>query len=204
MSVLKLNLITIAVVVALTTAFTFGLVIPGLKELHWREAQFVGRLAKVQDDQRKVGEVSELYLAIVKNTEQMQDSRTRLPADRALGEFLYDLAENLKKHAIEDYVVLPRSARMVDPAKLPKLLKPAEGTTLLPVKVSFETSFMQLFDFLSGMESLSRLSHVESMKLLNNEQRPGSVQVEMLLHTYHRPDEAGETGPAGLGVRDVG
>jgi Tfp pilus assembly protein PilO len=203
-NVLKLNLSTIFVVVALTAAFTFGLVIPGLKELHWREARFVDQLAKVQVDQRKVGEVSELYLAIMKNTEQMQDSRSRLPADRALGEFLYDLAENLKKHAIDDYVVLPRPARQVDPAKLPRLLKSAEGTTVLPVSVSFGSSFVQLFDFLDSMESLPRLSHVESLKLVNNERRPGNVRVEMLLHTYHRPDESRHAQPADLGVPNAG
>jgi Tfp pilus assembly protein PilO len=71
--------------------------------------------------------------------------------------------------------------------RLPANLAIAKGTTLLPVSVSFEGTLAQIVDFQRRMETLPRLSLVESMKLTNDETHPGVLRVDLLLLTYCRP-----------------
>lgn len=196
MNMLKLNVGVALLVVALTTAFVLALVRPGMKELKACQAEIADKQAAVCAEQERLGNIGGLFASVLQLDEAMRDFRVRLPEDRRFGEFLNDLSENLKKCGIDDYVVQPKPALLADEGKLPEALKVAAGTTILPVNISFRGTFVQLFDFLAGLESLSRLSHVEAIKVVNDEQHPGSVGVEMMLHTYQHPDEptAGKSG----------
>ena len=187
MSTMKLNLIIVGVVVTLTAGFAAGLLIPGVRDLDQARQEVADKLAVVQTEQQQVGNVSELYSSILQMDVQLTDFRKRLPEDRQFGEFLNDLSENLKRNQIDEYIVQPRPARPLDETKLPADRKLAKDTVILPVSVAFETSFTKLFEFLKSMEAMPRLYHVESLKVVNDEQRPGTVKVELGLQTYHRP-----------------
>lgn len=187
MTAVRLNLVVVGTVVVVTAGFAVGLLIPGLRELDRARAEVTGKVSAVQAQQQQVGNVSELYGTIQEMDRQLADFRTRLPEDRQFGEFLNELSENLKRNQIEEYVVQPRLARFLDESKLPADLALAKGTIVLPVNVSFETSFTRLFDFLKGMQAVPRLHHVESMSVVNDEQQPGLIRVEIELLTYHRP-----------------
>jgi Tfp pilus assembly protein PilO len=193
---LKLNITAVALVIILTSAFVLGLVRPGLKELHACHTEIADKQAVVHAEQDRLGNVGDLYESILRLDEAMRGFRVRLPVERRFGEFLNDLSEHLKRCKIDDYVVQPRPALRLDESKLPESVKLAAGMTILPVNISFRSSFVQLFDFLGGIESLTRLSHVESIKVGNDEQHPGEVNVEMTLHTYqyHDASASGEPG----------
>jgi Tfp pilus assembly protein PilO len=187
MTFFRLNLIVIAIVFVLTLAFGAGLLVPGLKDWDRTCKDVAGRIDSVRAEQQKVGNVSELYASVLRMDAQLADFRKRLPEDRQFGEFLNDLSENLKRNQIQEYVIQPRPAVQLDEARLPPDLKLAKGMVILPVSVSFESSFTRLHEFLRSMEALPRVSHVESLKVLNDEQQPGQVNVELVLQTYHRP-----------------
>lgn len=188
MNVVGLNLLVIAIVLALTGAFGFGLLRPGSRELQACHGRLAAQAQELQAAQQQVGNVSDLYASILTLDEAMHDFRVRLPADRNFGEYLSDVAESLKASRITNYVVQPTPARRVTAEKLPPELSQADGTIILPVSVAFHGGFAQLFDFLDKMETLPRLSHVEHLKIVSDEKRPGDVSVEMVLHTYHRAD----------------
>jgi Tfp pilus assembly protein PilO len=187
-NMLKLNVVVVLLVVVLTIAFALGLVRPGIKDLKACQAEIADKQAALHADQQQLGNVGDLFGSILHLDEAMRDFRVRLPAERRFGEFLNDLSENLEKNRIDDYVVQPKPALELDEGNLPETVKLAAGTTILPVHIAFRGTFAQLFDFLVGLESLSRLSHVESIKVVNDEKRPGSVNVEMTLHTYQHSD----------------
>lgn len=189
MSIFKLNLIAVGVVVALTAGFAFGLLVPGVRRLDHTRQNLTQQAAAVETDQQTVGNVSDVYAAILRINEQMADFQKRLPQDRQFGEFLNEISDHLKKSDIQEYSVQPRPARQVEETKLPEELKLAKGTVILPVSLSFETSFTKLFEFLKSLQAMPRLFHVESMSLLNDETQPGRVRVEMVLQTYHRPGQ---------------
>ncbi|HVP11665.1 MAG TPA: type 4a pilus biogenesis protein PilO [Phycisphaerae bacterium] len=193
---LKLNVAAVVAVIVLTAAFVLGLVRPGIKDLKACQAEIVAKQAAVQAEQQKLGNVGDLYASIMQLDEAMRDFHVRLPVERRFGEFLSDLSESLNKSKIDDYVVQPRQPLCVEQNKLPEPLKLASGTTILPVFISFRSSFTQLFEFLSRVESLPRLSHIESIRAVNDDQHPGTVSVEMTLHTYqhHEGSVPGKPG----------
>ncbi|MFH1417116.1 MAG: type 4a pilus biogenesis protein PilO [Planctomycetota bacterium] len=185
MNMLKLNVIAVLLVVLLTAGFGFGLLVPGAKELRACQSGVVAKAEEVSSRQQIVGDVSVLYASILAMDEEMRDFQKRLPSERQLGEFLRDVSDNLQSSGVTNYIVQPRPALQVDAEKLPASLKEAAGTTILPVRVSFKSDFGRLFEFVGKMEALPRLSHVEELSLVNDEQNPGTVQVEMMLHTYY-------------------
>lgn len=187
MSMFKLNLVIIAVVLAATAAFTWGLLLPGLDELRQRRDQISAGLDEIEQTQRSVGDVGSLYASIQSLNDEMRNFREQLPADRRFGAFLNDLSGCLEQSKIADYAIQPMASMVVVPGQLPEDLKLAEGTVILPVRVLFDSSFEHVFGFLSRMESLKRLCHIETLELVNDESRPGHVKIELELHAYHQP-----------------
>lgn len=188
MSVLKLNLIVITVVVAMTGAFVFSLLKPGLGMLEQRRADLVHEIAMAEAAQRALGSVGNLYASLMEMDEKVADFRKRLPAKRKFGEFLNGISENLKQSRIYGYSVQPKPALHLDESRLEASMPLAKGAIVLPVNISFEGRFTKLFGFLERMAAMSRLSHVASISLENDESQPGRVSVEMTLHTYYQPD----------------
>ncbi|MCG8406514.1 MAG: type 4a pilus biogenesis protein PilO [Phycisphaerales bacterium] len=188
MSLFRINLIVLVTVLISTAAFAWGLLLPGLDEFRATHNKIDIELKRLEENQRAAGNISDLYASIVRLNEEMSNFRKRLPAERKFGEFLNDLSLCLERAKIEHYNIQPHQAQEVAPDKLPDELELAVNTTVLPVSVSFEGSFTGVFDFLTRLESLERLTHVESLNVVNNENRPGWVKVEIVLHTYHRPD----------------
>ena len=117
----------------------------------------------------------------------MSGFRRKLPAERKLGEFLNDLSRCLKDSGITDYIIQPRQAIETDVSELPPGFDLAAGTTILPVSISFESSFELAFAFLSRLEALERLTHLKSIEWLNDERHVGRITTAIVLHTYHRP-----------------
>lgn len=187
MNMFKLNLVIIAVVLAATAAFTWGLLFPGLEELRERQDRISAGLEGIEQTQRWVGDVGALYASIQSLNDEMRYFREQLPTDRRFGEFLNDLSKCLGQSEIADYAIQPISSMTVVSEQLPPDLKLAEGTVILPVRVLFESGFENVFGFLSRVESLKRLCHVEDLKLVNDESRPGHVRIEMELHAYYQP-----------------
>lgn len=183
----KLNLAIVAVVLAATAAFTWGLLLPGTKDLRERREQIAAGLDKIEKTQRAVGDVGSLYASIQSLNAETQNFREQLPEDRRFGQFLNDLSGCLEKSKIADYAIQPLPSRVVIPEQLPEDLKLAKGTVILPVRILFESSFEHVFGFLARMESLKRLCHVENLELANDESRPGHVKIDLELHAYHQP-----------------
>ena len=144
---------------------------------------------QVELAQREVGDVSELYASILRLNEKTKSFRERLPVSRRLGEFRNDLEHCLRNSGITYYRPQELQAMEVNPEKLPASLALAEGTTILPIKLSFGAKFSQVFEFLKRLESLERLAHVESMEIENSEEQAGQLSVQMIIHAYHRPED---------------
>ncbi len=194
MSVLKLNLAVVLVVCVLTIAFGLGLLRPGLSELRACQDQIADEQAKVQESQNQLGSIGDLYASIMQLDEEVRNFRVRLPVERRFGEFLSELSRSLDNSRITDYMVQPKPVLKVEALTLPESLKLAAGMSILPVNVSFRGTFAQAFEFLSEVEQLPRLVRVEALKLINDENRPGKVSVEVTLHTYQYEGNSGSRG----------
>ncbi len=186
MSLLKVNLAVLLTVLASTTAFAFGLLLPGMEDLRLKERQIDSALEKVRVAQSAVGDVSELYSSILSLNEEMSSFRKKLPAERQFGEFLNALSQCLERSGISDYNIQPKQAETLNAESMPEKLKLAAGTTILPVSVIFEARFGNVFEFLDCVESIDRIVHLDSITLSNHSENPGWIRAEIELQTYHR------------------
>jgi len=186
-SVLKLNVVIVAIVLVATAAFTWGLLLPGLDELDRKQEEIKAELAKVGQVQQEVRDVGALYASIQSLNAETRTFRERLPDQRRFGEFLNDLSQCLEKSKVTDYAIQPMPTEKVAVEQLPDNLKSAVGTMILPVHISFHSSFERVFGFLVHLESLRRVFHIETLELSNDPSQPGRVKAEMILHTYYQP-----------------
>ncbi|MBI5765118.1 MAG: type 4a pilus biogenesis protein PilO [Planctomycetes bacterium] len=188
MTLKKLNLTVAGSAIGATAIFLGALVIPGTKKLNAQRTAVKEQLIAVQQEQQAIGNVADVYASLVELTNRNRDFRKKLPVERQFGEFLQALSDTMNRHGIEEGAVQQKAELQVDATALPTHLALIKGTGILPVEVGFDATFQQLFDFLSGVQALPRLSHVESLKITNDEQSPGRIHAELVLHTYYRPD----------------
>jgi|CXWL01.1.fsa_nt_gi Tfp pilus assembly protein PilO len=193
MSPLRLNIMVIGAVVLLVGGFTFGLLMPGVKDLKASQAQAIEGLTRVKEGQSTIGNVSEIYEAILKMDQETKGFSRRLPNDRQFGEFLNEVSGCLKKSGIIDYSLAPQSPMTLDETQLSGDLKAARDIAILPVGISFRGKFSQVFELLDCLEHLERLSQVEKMSVINEEKRPGSVRIDLVLHTYYHSSPTGQS-----------
>jgi len=185
---LRMNIGVVALVLVSTGAFAWGLLIPGEKKLRKQYDQIDTELEQVARLQLEVGSVGDLYASILALDREVSGFRQQLPAERKLGEFLSDLSRCMESSGIVDFSIQPRPVIEVDPERLPDDFKLAKGTAILPVQLNFEGSFANVFQFLDCVESLQRVSHLETMNMDNHESTPGHLTVKLELHVYYHPE----------------
>ncbi|MEK6644860.1 MAG: type 4a pilus biogenesis protein PilO [Planctomycetota bacterium] len=187
MTLKKLNLIVAGVAIGTTAVFVGALAIPGSKKLTAERTMLKEQLAAVQQEQQALGNVSEVYASLVEMNKKNRDFANKLPVERQFGEYLQSLSDTMNRSGIQEGSVQQKGELQIDETALPTHVKLIKGTGVLPVDVGFDSTFAQLFDFLKGVEALPRMSHVESLKITNDEQNPGRIHADLVLHTYYRP-----------------
>jgi Tfp pilus assembly protein PilO len=187
MNRMKLNALAFGIVIVLTAGFMFGFAMPGTRKLREHRTRIDSETAQIKAEQERLGNVGELYASIVELDAAMSRFRERLPQQQNFGEFLNSVSENLKASGVEDFAVQPKPPVALESAKLPPPLAIAAGTTILPVRITFDGPLTQLVEFQRRMEELPRLSQIESMTLANDEANPGHVRIEMVLLTFCLP-----------------
>jgi Tfp pilus assembly protein PilO len=197
MSTSRANLVVLSAVLVLAAVFTFCFFIPGSRKLAQRRSEISSLASDVQSNQQAVGDISAIYAEIQRLDAEMRDFREHIPDERRFGEFLSSLSDILKAEGIENYAVQPQLERPLGETDVPCPAAIARDTVVLPVGITFESSFTQLFNFLTRVERLARLSHVDRVLLGGIEQNPGHVQVELVLHTYYKPHKPAELAAAG-------
>jgi len=184
---IKLNAVSVGLVLAATAVFVFCLLLPGSQGLRERQERLTAELSEVEQMRQDVGDVSRLYASIVSLNEEVSTFRRRLPVKRQLGDLLSDLSECLEAAAIKNLTIQPRKMMRVDGPQLPAELELAAGTVIVPVNVSFESEVSVAMSFLECLESLDRIVHVESAQWANSEQTPGWTSVDVVVHAYYQP-----------------
>lgn len=183
----KMNMAAVGIVIVLGGAFALFFLRPGVQKLDAARNDAAQQVERVKEKQAALGSVSDLYASILELGRQMMDFRKQLPSDRQFGEFLNYLSESFRRCHIENYVVEPKPALIIEKTSVPEDLTLLAGTTVLPVRIEFQTDFPAMVKFLNRLEKNTRLSHVESIKLVNDEVKPGRVKADMVLHTYFHP-----------------
>jgi len=182
----KLNFIFVAVIVVAAGAFAAGFMFPGLRELSRERDKISVEIDKARQMQSQLGDMSKLYEGLMTLRENEQSLWYLIPMEPRLGQLQGRLATLAEESGIEAPEIQPNTPLDVEPSRLPEQLRLAANLTVQPIMVKFEGQFDQLTGFLAAIEKMERLVRVDSLKIVNNEQKPGRIVVEMLLHAYHR------------------
>jgi Tfp pilus assembly protein PilO len=190
MTPMKMNVLTIAVVLVASLGFAAGVLVPGLRDLDRKHIEIATEQQTLKERQNEVGDVSAVYQDLMALSEEVSDFRQRLPNERQSGEFMDDLTKALMSCDIQGYFAQPEPGLRISPDRLPEHLKLAAETEILPVKVTFEAEFRDAFKFIDKLESMPRLVYIEQVDMKTPSDDVGRLSVSMIVHAYHHNHKA--------------
>jgi len=152
--------------------FVFVVVLPQQRTLNNIRSQLTA--AK---DQMAFAELEcEAAARVRAQLEELQDGEARIrrmiPSRLELGEFLERLSEVAALSELVDQHVAPEPAQKM------------AGVEVLPVKMTFESTFSSLFEFVKRIESLDRLVRISKLQIVRSEQSPSVIKAEMTLQIF--------------------
>lgn len=189
MSPMRLNILFVAIVTALTGAFTAGILLPGLRELSGVRKEVTAAADQTRQAQVSAGEESAVYQAIVNLQNELAESRRHIPAERQFGEFLNDVSESLRSLGVVDYELRPLTERPLAPIDGAIEGSAKSRAFVLPVRVKMQCSFKTAFGFLEKLGNMTRLTRVAAIEIDSINARVPRVEVRILIETYYCPED---------------
>jgi len=183
MTPLRVNLITILVVLALLGGFLFGLLMPGMKALHEQQAAVDEKLSEIARQQREVGAVAPAYEALTTVEKSVLEVKQRVPCTPQFGDFLNDLSTAVERTGVKDYQIQPLPDRRVDGENLPDAVQLAKGTGIVAVQLTVHADFESIFNVIARINDLQRLVHIEKFKV-EPAASGGPLRAQIEVHAY--------------------
>lgn len=135
-----------------------------------RTAQMLA-IMKASSAGRKLSPLKEELLQLqrsVKNYERL------VPSERALGEFLQEIAGLMNEHNLREQLVQP--GEEIEAGEL----------NCIPVNMQCKGTLAQLFEFYKSLQKLDRLARIEEVKLINDSNFNGEVSMQTRAVIYYR------------------
>lgn len=107
-----------------------------------------------------------------------------VPAERALGTFLQQIAAIMTQHHLTNQVVVPGKELQVS------------DLACIPVQITCHGTLADIFDFFTGLQKLDRLIRFEKVVLKNDSEFTGQVGMQtdaMIFHQSFRQPQAGDS-----------
>jgi len=99
-----------------------------------------------------------------------------VPTQRALGNFLQQIANLMTVHNLSEQVIVP--GREIE----------ANGLNCMPINMKCKGRLVQVFEFYKQLQRLDRLVRIEQSSLLNDNDFSGQVSMETKVVIYYRPE----------------
>jgi len=106
---------------------------------------------------------------------EVSNYERQIPADRELGTFLHKIADLMNSHNLKGQFIEPGEE--------------VEGEELnyIPVNMKCRGKLKQIFEFYKSLQSLERLVRIEEVKLLNENNFSGEINMQTRAVVYYRP-----------------
>ena len=119
----------------------------------------------------------------LKNVEEIAGNyEVYLPAERALGVFLQEIARIMDKHNLVDQVVVPQSEIGCGPVKC------------IPVHMNCKGNLKEIYGFFDDFQAMDRLVRIEKTVLKNDSEYTGQVSMHTEAVIFYRPSKQ-QKGP---------
>lgn len=129
----------------------------------------------ITKDMAKNEQLPSLIEEFEKLQSKVSNYERQIPADRELGTFLHKIADLMNSHNLKGQFVEPGEE--------------VEGEELnyIPVNMKCRGRLKQIFEFYKSLQSLERLVRIEEVKLLNENNFSGEVNMQTQAVVYYRP-----------------
>jgi Tfp pilus assembly protein PilO len=126
-------------------------------------------------DMAKNEQLPSLIEEFEKLQSKVSNYERQIPADRELGAFLHKIADLMNSHNLKGQFIEPGEE--------------VEGEELnyIPVNMKCRGRLKQIFEFYKSLQSLERLVRIEEVKLLNENNFSGEVNMQTQAVVYYRP-----------------
>jgi Tfp pilus assembly protein PilO len=105
---------------------------------------------------------------------ELEHYEAKIPEQSDIGGFLHEIADLMNKHNL--------SEQMIEPHKEIR----AEKLNCIPVKMQCKGRLAQIFEFCQQLQALDRLVRIEQVKLSNDSDYNGQVDLESMAIIYYR------------------
>ena len=169
------QILTVFGVMAVVTLFAFLVVAPRRARLAELDDQVRGLAAEVSAREQYGATIDERREALRQVDRRLVALEEWIPASEQLGDFMQRLTTASEQSELRNCSVLPESAYRTSVVEV------------LPIKMSFSSSFPALYAFLERVESLDRLVRVGEVRTRRDEPSSTTVETELTLQVFFQP-----------------
>jgi Tfp pilus assembly protein PilO len=145
---------------------------PAVQRLSFLRSEIANRSQLLDENQTKARRLPMLAFDVERLRTKLEKNNKRLPKTAELGEFIRDLTQVSQQCAIRKLVHQPGTVRRLD----------LYGE--IPVTMSFEGDFQNVFSFIRQMEDMQRLTRVRNLNIRCKDGKLGHVDVSMAMIIY--------------------
>ncbi len=128
-------------------------------------------IAKGAADNKQMLLLNEQLLGLQR---ELKNYEAKIPEQSDIGGFLHKIADLMNEHNLSD--------QMIEPHKEIR----AEKLNCIPVKMQCKGKLAQIFEFCRQLQGLDRLVRIEQVKLSNDSDYNGQVDMESMAIIYYR------------------
>ena len=162
---------TLAMVSLIAGFFFFGFR-PNNQRRNSLRDEIAAKVGLLEANQTKAHGLTSLAVEVDRLRLKLERFNKQLPKTQWIGEFINDTAERSSQFAIKKLM------------HVPGLMRRTDYYSEIPIVMSFEGEFSNVFGFVRQLEEMPRLSRVKSLKIKARDGKPGQVDVNLAMNIY--------------------
>src|SRR4051794_4720874 len=160
------------VMTALVAAFILFAYLPGKRRQVELRAQLEDKSRELEANQARASNLLTLAKDVERLQAKLDKQNKKLPKTAELGEFIGNLTPARQQYQIKKFVHQVGTIRR------------QELFGEIPITMSFEGDFLNVFGFLRELEGMQRLTRVKNLTVRCKDPRTGQVDVSMAMNIY--------------------
>lgn len=182
-------LIVAGIALLMVACFVALICVPDHREHSELSARIEAAEQQLAAEMKEVEGLPQIAERVAANEPRYEETLLRLPRESRVPDFIGEVADILATQNVSKRDIVPDRPRAT------------EQCTELPVRIRFEAPFAVVFAVLAELEMLTRINHVDEVKLSHIEGMPGHVLAELTVVIYYAPES---TGAATVAARTGG
>jgi Tfp pilus assembly protein PilO len=167
---------------AVIVALTGGFYLFGYRPITQRQAQLQVQIAARQFELSDTGSKAHVLPQVATEVKILRlklEGSKRLPKQNDLAQFMRDITQLSSQSSLKNFHVKPDEATRT------------ELYSSMPIKLTFEGDFVNVFSFLRQTETMQRLTRTRSISLTSkgDDDKSGTVKAELSMNIYFSADE---------------